>query len=80
MEKGRDHDGRGEQVRHDVARHDPQRAAAHHLRRRDEFPVAQQDFRNPPDLMIQRNRHCKIEAVEELPLIPVEPTHHCPIS
>jgi hypothetical protein len=39
-----------------------------------------QDFRNPPDLMILRNRLLKVEAIEQLPLVPIDPPHHCPVS
>jgi hypothetical protein len=30
--------------------------------------------------MILRNNLLKTEAIEQLPLIPLEPTHHCLIS
>jgi hypothetical protein len=39
-----------------------------------------QDFRNPPDLMILRNRLLEVEAIEQLPLVPIDPPHHRPVS
>jgi hypothetical protein len=38
------------------------------------------DFRNAPDLMITWNDLIKVEAIEQLPLVRIEPPHHRPIS
>jgi hypothetical protein len=43
-------------------------------------PRKVQDCCNPPDLMILRHGLLEIEAIEQLPLISVLPTHHRPIS
>jgi hypothetical protein len=43
-------------------------------------PRKVQDFRNPPDLMILRNDLFEIKAIEQLPLVPIEPPHHRLIS
>ena len=43
-------------------------------------PRKVQNLCNPPDLMILRNGLLKIEAIEQLPLVSVLPTHHRPIS
>jgi hypothetical protein len=43
-------------------------------------PRKVQDVRNPPDLMILRNDILEIEAIEQLPLVPIAPPHHRPIS
>jgi hypothetical protein len=36
------------------------------------------DVHNPPDLMILRNDLLEIETIEQLPLVPIEPTCHRP--
>src|SRR6516225_9144826 len=43
-------------------------------------PGKVQDFRNAPDLMITGNGLLEVEAIEQLPLVPIEPPHHRPIS
>jgi hypothetical protein len=43
-------------------------------------PRKVQNFRNPTDLMIPRHHLLKIEAIEQLPLVAIEPPHHRPIS
>jgi hypothetical protein len=43
-------------------------------------PRKVQDFRNPSGLMILRNGLLEIEAIEQLPLVPIEPSHHRSIS
>jgi hypothetical protein len=43
-------------------------------------PRQVQDSRNPPDLMILRNDLLEVEAIEQLPLVPIDPPHHRPIS
>jgi hypothetical protein len=43
-------------------------------------PRQVQDFSNPPNLMITRNGLLEVEATEQLPLIPIEPSHHRSIS
>jgi hypothetical protein len=43
-------------------------------------PRQVQNSRNPPDLMITRNGLLEVEAIEQLPLVPIEPPHHRPIS
>jgi len=43
-------------------------------------PRQVQHSSNLPDLMIVRNGLLEVEAIEQLPLVPIEPPHHRPIS